>query len=118
LLGIGRQTRVLKPANENKSLHEISNDNEVRAIKIATTKNLVAKSSLQCFHSVLNRWKKYHCHLPNVLYMGLKKSDRLSDIQLSHYYLTAAPLRLRLLLESEKVQIVRFLSHSGRTDPS
>jgi hypothetical protein len=39
---VGRED-VFKPTTGNDSLHEISNDNEVRVVSFATFKNLIAK---------------------------------------------------------------------------
>jgi hypothetical protein len=36
---------IFKPAIGNESLHEISNDNELRVVNLATSKNL---SKIQC----------------------------------------------------------------------
>jgi hypothetical protein len=37
---------IFKPINGNESLNEISNDNGVRVVNIATSKNLVVKSTM------------------------------------------------------------------------
>jgi hypothetical protein len=37
---------IFKPKTGNKSLHEISNHNGVRAVNFATSKNLILKSTL------------------------------------------------------------------------
>jgi hypothetical protein len=37
---------ILKPTTGNKSLHKISNDNGVRVVKFATSKNLIVQSIL------------------------------------------------------------------------
>jgi endonuclease/exonuclease/phosphatase family metal-dependent hydrolase len=42
---VGREN-IFKPTIGNKSLHEISNDNGVTAVNVATSKNLVAKSTM------------------------------------------------------------------------
>jgi hypothetical protein len=41
---VGREN-IFKPTIENESLHEISNDNGVRVVDFATSKNLVVKST-------------------------------------------------------------------------
>jgi hypothetical protein len=41
---VGRED-ILKPTIRNKSLHEISNDNGVRVVNFATSKNLIVKST-------------------------------------------------------------------------
>jgi hypothetical protein len=42
---VGREN-TFKPTIRNESLHEISNDNGVRVVNFATTKNLVVKSTM------------------------------------------------------------------------
>jgi hypothetical protein len=37
---------ILKPTTGNESIHEISNDNGVRSVKIATSKNLSVRSMM------------------------------------------------------------------------
>jgi hypothetical protein len=41
---VGRED-IFKPTIGNESLHEISNDNEVRIVNFATSKNLIVKST-------------------------------------------------------------------------
>jgi hypothetical protein len=42
---VGREN-IFKPTIGNESLHEISNDNGVRVVNLATSKNLVVKSTM------------------------------------------------------------------------
>jgi hypothetical protein len=42
---VGREN-IFKPTIENESLHEDSNDNGVRIVNFAVSKNLVAKSTM------------------------------------------------------------------------
>jgi exonuclease III len=42
---VGRED-IFKPSTGNESLQEISNDNEFRVIKFATSKNLTVKSTI------------------------------------------------------------------------
>jgi hypothetical protein len=42
---VGRES-IFKPTIGNESLHEISNDNGVRIVNFATSKNLVVKSTM------------------------------------------------------------------------
>jgi hypothetical protein len=42
---VGREN-IFKPTIGNESLHEISNDNGVRAVNFATSKNLVIRSTM------------------------------------------------------------------------
>ena len=41
-----RKENIFKPTNGNKSLHKDSNDNGIRVVNFATSKNLVAKSTM------------------------------------------------------------------------
>jgi hypothetical protein len=41
---VGRED-IFKPTTGNESLHEISNDNGVRVVNFATSKNLIVKST-------------------------------------------------------------------------
>jgi endonuclease/exonuclease/phosphatase family metal-dependent hydrolase len=43
---------IFKPAIGNKSLHEISNDNGVRVVNFATSKNLIVKSTMFPHHNI------------------------------------------------------------------
>jgi hypothetical protein len=45
---VGRED-IFKPTTGNENLHEISNDNEVRVVNFATSKNL---PKVQCSHIV------------------------------------------------------------------
>jgi hypothetical protein len=40
-----RREGIFKPINSNESLHEASNDNGVRVVNFATSKNLIGKST-------------------------------------------------------------------------
>jgi hypothetical protein len=42
---VGREY-IFKPTTENENSHEITNDNEVRVVNFATSKNLVVKSTM------------------------------------------------------------------------
>jgi hypothetical protein len=48
---VGRED-IFKPKIGNESLHEISNDNRVRVVNFATSKNLVVKSTVFPHHSI------------------------------------------------------------------
>jgi hypothetical protein len=43
---------IFKPTIGNESLHEISNDNGVRVANLATSKNLIAKSTMLPHHNI------------------------------------------------------------------
>ena len=42
---VGRET-IFKPTIGNESLHQFRNDNDVRIVNLATSKNLVVKSKM------------------------------------------------------------------------
>jgi hypothetical protein len=42
---VGRED-IFKPTIGNESLHEISNDNGVRVVNVATSKHLIVKSTM------------------------------------------------------------------------
>jgi hypothetical protein len=48
---IGRED-IFKPTVENESLHKISNDNGVRVVNSATSKNCMVKSTMSPHHSI------------------------------------------------------------------
>jgi hypothetical protein len=50
---VGREN-IFKPTTRNESLHEISNDNGVRVVNFATSKNLVVKSTLFLIAKFIN----------------------------------------------------------------
>jgi hypothetical protein len=57
---VGRQD-TFKPTIGNEGSHEISNDNGVRVINFATSKNLVVKSTMFPHHSI----RKYTWTFPD-----------------------------------------------------
>jgi hypothetical protein len=50
---VGRED-IFKPTIGNKSLHEISDDNGVRVVILATSKNLAVKNTMLPHHSIHN----------------------------------------------------------------
>jgi hypothetical protein len=50
---VGRED-VFKPKIGNESLHEISNDNGVRVVNFATSKNLIVKSTMFPHRNFIN----------------------------------------------------------------
>jgi hypothetical protein len=48
---VGRED-IFKPTIGNESLHETSNDNRVRVVNLATSKNLVVKSTMFPHHKI------------------------------------------------------------------
>jgi hypothetical protein len=48
---VGRED-IFKPTIGNESLHEISNDNGVRVVNFATSKNLIVKRTMFPYHNI------------------------------------------------------------------
>jgi len=59
---------VFKPIVRNESSHEICDDNGVRVVKFATSKNLIIKSTMFPHHSIHN--------MLGLLFMGLSCTDK------------------------------------------
>jgi hypothetical protein len=57
---VGREDSF-KPTIGNESLHEISNDNGIRAVNFATSKNLTVNSTMFSHHNL----HKYTCVSPD-----------------------------------------------------
>jgi hypothetical protein len=111
---VGRED-IFKLTIGNESLHEISNDNEVRLLNFATSKNLRVKSTMfphrkihkytwtspdgkthnQIDHILVDRRRH-----SNVLYVG---SYRAADCDTNHY-LVVAKIRERLAVNKQILQ--------------
>jgi endonuclease/exonuclease/phosphatase family metal-dependent hydrolase len=103
---IGRED-IFKPIIGNESLHETSNDNRVRVVNFATSKNLIVKSTTFPHHDIhKHTWtfpdgvthnqidhvltdKRRHSNILDV------RSSRGADCDTDHY-LVVAKLRERL----------------------
>jgi hypothetical protein len=48
---VGRED-IFKPTSRNESSHEISNDNGVRVVNFAASKNLIVKSTMFPYHNI------------------------------------------------------------------
>jgi hypothetical protein len=51
---VGRED-IFKPTIVNKTLYEISNDNGIKVVNFATTKNLTVKNTMFPFINILGR---------------------------------------------------------------
>jgi endonuclease/exonuclease/phosphatase family metal-dependent hydrolase len=103
---VGRED-IFKPTTGNESLHETSNDNEVRVVNSATSKNVVVKSTMFPHHKIHKyTWTspdgKKHNQIDHVLVDRRRQSSILdvrsfrgADCDMDHYLL-AAKLRERL----------------------
>jgi hypothetical protein len=73
---IGKEV-IFKLTIGNESVHEISNDNAVRLVNFATSKNLTVKSTMFPHHNIHKyTWMppdgKIHNHIDHILIVGLK----------------------------------------------
>jgi hypothetical protein len=118
---VGREG-ICKPTIGNDSLHETSNDNGVRVVNFATSKNLVVKSTMFQHRKIhKNTWNsadgKTYNQIVHVLVDRRRKSSIL-DVRSfrgadcdTEQYLVASKLRERLSLSkrvAEKFKMQRF----------
>jgi hypothetical protein len=107
---VGREG-IFKPTIGNECLHEISNDNEVRLVNIATSKHLRVKSMMFPHHNIhKHTWTspdaKIHNHIDHILVDRQRHSNvldvrsfRTADCDSDHCLVVA------------KVKSHRFLDH-------
>jgi hypothetical protein len=86
---VGRE-EIFKPTNRNESLHEISNDNGVRLVNFATSKNLRVKSTMFLHRNIQKyAWtspeRKTHNRIDHILVHV--RSFRAADCDTYHYLL-------------------------------
>jgi hypothetical protein len=108
---IGRED-IFKPTIGNESLHEISNDNGVRIVNFATSKNLIVKSIMFPHHNIHKyTWTspdgKTHNQIDHLLIDRRKHSSvldvlsfRAADCDTNHY-LVVANIRERLAVNKK-----------------
>jgi hypothetical protein len=104
---------IFKPTIGNKSLHEISNDNGVRLVKFATSKNLRIKSMIFPHRNIHKyTWTspvgKTHNQLDHILVDRRRNSSvldvrsfRAADCDTDHY-LVVVKVRERLAVSKER----------------
>jgi endonuclease/exonuclease/phosphatase family metal-dependent hydrolase len=97
---VGRED-IFKPTIGNESLHEISNDNGVRVVNFATTKNLIDKSMMFPYRSIHKfTWTspvgKTHNQIDHILIDRRRHSSildgrlfRAADCDTDHYVVVA-----------------------------
>jgi hypothetical protein len=103
---VGRED-IFKPTIGNESLHETINDNGVRVVNFATSKNLVVKSTMFP-HRKIHKYYwtspdgKTHNQIDHVL-VDRRRQSRILDVRSlrgadcdTDHYLVAAKLRERL----------------------
>jgi endonuclease/exonuclease/phosphatase family metal-dependent hydrolase len=118
---VGREN-IFKPTIGNESLHEISNDNGVRAVNFATSKNLFVKSTMFPHRKIhKHTWtcseRKTHNQIDHVLIDKRQHSSafdvrsfRGADCDTDHY-LVVAKVRERLAVSkraAHKVDMERM----------
>jgi hypothetical protein len=116
---VGRED-IFKPTIGNESLHEISNDNGVRVVNLATSKNLIVKSTMfphtwtspdgnthnQIDHILIDR-RRHSCVL-NV------RSFRATDCDMDHY-LVVTTIMERLAENKQGLQNFIWRGSSSRS---
>jgi hypothetical protein len=103
---VGRED-IFKSTIGNESSHEISNDNEVRVVNFATSKNLVAKSTMFPHRNIHKyTWTspdgKTHNQIDHIL-IDRRRHSSILDVRSfrgadcdSEHYLVVAKIRERL----------------------
>jgi hypothetical protein len=111
---VGREN-IFKPTTRNESLHEISNDNGVRIVNSATSKNLVVKSTMFPHRNIHKyRWTSpdgnTHNKIDHVLIDKGRHSSildvrsfRRADCDTDHY-LVVAEVKDRLAVSKQAAQ--------------
>jgi hypothetical protein len=118
---VGRED-IFKPTIRNESLHETSNDNGVRVVNVATSKNLVVKSTMFPYRKIHKyTWTfpdgKTHNQIDHVL-IGRRRQSSILDVRSfrgaicdTDHYLVDAKLRERLSVSkrvAEKLDMQRL----------
>ena len=105
---VGREN-IFKPTIGNESLHQDSNDNGVRIVNFATSKNLVVKSTMFPHRNIHKcTWTSPHNQIDHILIDRRRHSSlidvrsfRGSDCDTDHC-LVVAKVRERLALENKQ----------------
>jgi hypothetical protein len=110
---VGRED-IFKPTIGNESSHEITNDNGVRVVNFATSKNLVVKSTMFSHRSIHKyTWTspdgKTHSESDHIL-IDRKRHSSILDVQSfrgadcdTEHCLVVAKIRERLLVSKRPV---------------
>jgi hypothetical protein len=118
---VGREN-IFKAAIRNESLHEISNDNRVRVVNFATSKNLVVKSTIFP-HCKIHKYTwtspegNTHNQIHHVL-IDRRRNSNILDVRFfrgadcdTDHYLVVAKVRERLAVSkraAQKIDIERY----------
>jgi hypothetical protein len=118
---VGRED-IFKPTIGNVSLHEINNDNGVRVVDFATSKNVIVKSTMFPHHNIHKfTWtspdEKTHKQIDHIL-IDRRRHPSILDVRSlkaadcdTDYYLVVAKLRERLAARKQtmhRVHMERF----------
>jgi endonuclease/exonuclease/phosphatase family metal-dependent hydrolase len=117
---VGREN-IFKPTSGNESLQEISNDNGVRAVNFATSKNLVVKVQCSLIAKFINTpgplLRERHNQIDHVL-LDRRRHSSILDVQSfrgadcdTDHYLVVAKVRERLAVSkwaAQKRDVERF----------
>ena len=111
---VGRE-KIFKPTIGNESLHQDSNDNGVRLVKFATSKNLVVKGTMFP-HRKINKYTwtspdgNTHNQMDHVL-IDRRRQSSILDLRSfrgadcdSDHYLVVAKLKERLAVNKKAAQ--------------
>jgi endonuclease/exonuclease/phosphatase family metal-dependent hydrolase len=123
---VGRED-IFKPTIGNASLHEISNDNGVRLVNFATSKNLTVRSTMFPHRNIDKHtwtspdWKTYipidHILVDrrrhsNVLHV---RSYRAADCGADHCRLVVANVRKRLAMNKQRSHNFVLMGSTSRS---
>jgi hypothetical protein len=115
---VGRKD-IFKPTIGNQSLHEINNDNGVRVVNFATSKNLIVKSTMFPHRNILKFTLtspdgKTHNQIDHILIDTRRHSSihdvrsfRAADCDTDHY-LVVAKVRERLAVSKQTMHMVHM----------
>jgi hypothetical protein len=110
---VGREN-IFKPTTGNDTSHEISNDNEVRVVNFAKSKNLVVKSTMFLYRSIHKyNWAFYdrqtHNQIDHVL-IDRRRHSSILDVRCfraadydTENHLAVAKIRERLAVSKRPV---------------
>jgi hypothetical protein len=111
---VGRED-IFKPTIGNESLHEISNDNGVRLVNFATSKNFTVKSTMFP-HRIIHKYtwtspdEKTHNQIDHIL-VDRRRHSNVFDVRSFRaadcnrdYYLVVAKVRERLAVIKQRSQ--------------
>jgi hypothetical protein len=112
---IGKED-IFKPTIGNGSLHEIGNDNGVRSVNFATSKNLRVKSTMFPYRSIYKyTWTspdgKTHNQIDHIL-VDRRRHSNVLDVRSfraagcdSDHYLVVAKVRERLAVKKQRSKV-------------